>query len=96
VGSCSQEKSATKCVTVKVIWVGAGPLPSPVYRLFGLVGVGPYRSLERVQITIPGGQVNGFLKKVLEKSDRWGLTFGPGGVECTHDEQQIMEAGSEG
>jgi hypothetical protein len=45
VGSCSQEKSATKCVSVKGIGAGAGPLPSPVYRLFGLVGVGPYRSL---------------------------------------------------
>lgn len=37
----SQEKTATNCVSDKGIGAGAGPLPSPVYRLFGLVAVGP-------------------------------------------------------
>jgi len=37
----SQEKTATKCDNDKGIMVGVGPLPSPVYRLFGLVAVGP-------------------------------------------------------
>ena len=52
--------------------------------------------LEHIQNTIPGGQVNGFLEKVLEKSEWRGLTFGPGGVEYVDYEQQIVEAGSEG
>ena len=34
---------ATICDNDKGIWVGVGPLPSLVYQLFGLVGVGPYR-----------------------------------------------------
>jgi hypothetical protein len=37
----SQGKTATKYVNGKGIGAGDGPLPLPVYRLFGLVAVGP-------------------------------------------------------
>jgi hypothetical protein len=60
----SQAFFATICDTVKGIGAGFGPLPWPVYRLFGLVGVGPYRSLEHVHNTRSGGQV----KRLVQKS----------------------------
>ena len=92
-GGLSQAFFATICDTVKGIGAGSGPqLLAPLGR--------PHTVLCLIvrlvyQAWRPGQAVDAKKCKKAKIGDG-GLTFGPGGVDCLHNEKHVMETGREG
>ena len=68
----------SQALFTNAIWAASGPPSTPVYRRFGLVGVGPYRSLENTYTVAASddGCKTFFLKLFL---NMWLTAWGAGG-----------------
>lgn len=87
----SQAFFATICDTVKGIGAASGTLHPVRHRALFLCLI--VRLV--YQAWRPGQAVDAKKCKKAKIGDG-GLTFGPGGVDCLHNEKHVMETGSEG